>query len=191
MDWNARYQEGDTPWEKGSFAPPLEEIKSRCGSSVWGEGTVLVPGCGFGHDARWIASQRDHLVQGLDISLLAIEGAQERAEGGNLRFESGDFFAAKESACSAIFEHTCFCAIDLSQRQSYVRAAATWLPSGGHLVAIFFLNPDHDKGPPFGCTLEELDGLFGRDFELIDEWEPQVGYPGRVGREWIRILKKR
>lgn len=190
MDWNARYQGGDTPWEKGSYAPPLEEIGAALGSAIWGLGPVLVPGCGFGHDARWIADQGVP-VTGLDLSSLALAGARERTVGANPAFELGNFFEPDPGACSAIFEHTCFCAIDPSEREKYVESAAKWLPAGGHLVAIFFLNPDQETGPPFGCTLEELDELFAPDFELIREWQPTVGYPGREGREWIRILQRK
>lgn len=190
MDWNARYEKGDTPWEKGAFAPPLEEVARRYESSLWGAGPVLVPGCGYGHDARWIAKQGDFLVKGLDVSALAIERARERTEGDVPLFELGDFFKPEVKGCSAIFEHTCFCAIDPTQREDYVQAAASWLSSGGCLVAIFFLNPDHKGGPPFGCSREELNGLFGKDFELIDEWEPQASYPGRDGRELVRIYRR-
>ena len=190
MDWNERYAQGDTPWEKGAAAPPLEEISSRLGDAIWGAGPVLVPGCGFGHDARWIAGKGVPVV-GLDVSELALQGAREQTEGDNPSFELGDFFEAEKGACSAIFEHTCFCAISPTERGQYVSSAAKWLLQGGHLVAVFFLNPDHDGGPPFGCKTEELDGLFGADFELVDEWEPKASYPGREGRELIRIYRKR
>ena len=190
MNWNSRYQKGDTPWEKGSFAPPLIEIDERMGAGIWGRGLVLVPGCGFGHDARWIA-KKGQAVKGLDVSQLAVVGACERTEGDNPEFELGDFFKPELATCSAIFEHTCFCAIDPLDRETYAVAAANWLEPGGHLVAVFFLNPDHEGGPPFGCTLEELDGLFEKDFALVDEWQPHASYPGREGREWVRVYRRK
>ncbi|MFN5868275.1 MAG: thiopurine S-methyltransferase, partial [Akkermansiaceae bacterium] len=49
-DWNQRYELGDTPWEKGHAAPPLLELLEKMDPSIWGEGAVLVPGCGTGHD---------------------------------------------------------------------------------------------------------------------------------------------
>lgn len=190
MDWNARYLEGDTPWEKGEAAPPLREISARLGKVIWGLGPVLVPGCGFGHDARWIAEQGAEVV-GLDVSELALAEARERTLGGSPSFELGDFFEAQAGRFLSVFEHTCFCAIDPSERENYVAAVSQWLPADGHLVAIFFLNPGSETGPPFGTSLEELDELFGENFDLVDEWEPQVSYPGREGREWIRILKRK
>ena len=190
MNWNERYACGDIPWEKGAPAPPLREIAARMGEGIWGEGAVLVPGCGFGHDARWIA-QLGYVVVGLDVSELALEEARARTEGDNPSFERGDFFEARVGSYSALFEHTCFCAIDPKERANYVQAAAKWLPSGGYLVGVFFLNPDHEGGPPYGTTKKELDGLFESDFELVEEWQPELGYPGREGREWVRILKRR
>jgi hypothetical protein len=46
-------------------------------------------------------------------------------------------------------------------------------------------------GPPFAVTREELDGQFGAYFELIEELKPRTAYPGREGREIIRLLRKR
>ena len=39
MDWESRYREGDTPWEKGGAAPPLGELLARHGIAA-----ELVPG---------------------------------------------------------------------------------------------------------------------------------------------------
>jgi methyl halide transferase len=57
------------------------------------------------------------------------------------------------------------------------------------LLAIFFLNPDHDEeGPPYGCQLDELDSLFSPNFELVDERDGLSTFPGREGRELLRLL---
>jgi hypothetical protein len=60
-----------------------------------------------------------------------------------------------------------------------------------------FLNPwdpgeaPEGGGPPFAVTREELDELFGTDFDLIEEWTPRTTYPEREGREIVRLLRKR
>ncbi|MBJ7285257.1 MAG: thiopurine S-methyltransferase, partial [Akkermansiaceae bacterium] len=46
VDWELRYQSGDTPWEKGSASPALIELLGKFRD--WGLGPVLVPGCGLG-----------------------------------------------------------------------------------------------------------------------------------------------
>ncbi len=91
-------------------------------------------------------------------------------------------------------EHTCFCAIQPAQRPAYVEGVAdAWRP-GGHLFAIFYLDPGNDspdEGPPFEVSIAELDRLFLPRFTLEREWLPQRAYPGREGREWMRVMLKR
>lgn len=192
MDWNARYLAADTPWEKGAPTPVLKEMEEKLGSQIWGHGgAVLVPGCGLGHDARWLSTRGIEVI-GLDVAKEAVEAARRATEGMNPLFELGDFFEAKEGAVSAIWEHTCFCAIEPEMRAAYAAAAANWLPAGGLLSGVFFLTPENESGgPPYGTTVAELDERFGPYFDVVAEWEPVTGYPGRVGHEWARVMVKR
>ncbi|MFM8766042.1 MAG: thiopurine S-methyltransferase, partial [Spartobacteria bacterium] len=48
VDWNTRYVAGDTPWDKGTAHPALV---ARLQNQPL-KGSVLVPGCGAGHDVR-------------------------------------------------------------------------------------------------------------------------------------------
>jgi SAM-dependent methyltransferase len=93
-----------------------------------------------------------------------------------------------------VFEHTCFCAIQPDRREDYVRRVGELLKPGGHLLAIFFLNPEHDEsdagGPPFGCGLDELDALFSPRFQLVAQIENLATFPGREGREVLRLLRR-
>ena len=76
-------------------------------------------------------------------------------------------------------------------RASYVETTVRLLKPGGKIIAIFFLNPDHDEdGPPYGILRSELDGLFGAQFSLEKEWVPRRTYRGREEREMMRILRK-
>jgi len=191
-EWQQRYETNDTPWEKGAPHPGLVEFLKK--SPV--RGRVLVPGCGTGHDVRALAATADEVV-GVDIAPGAIAAAKQHPEVGGERFLVADLFAlpaGMRGAFDWVFEHTCFCAIDPAQRGNYVRAVASALVPGGHLLAIFFLNPDMDpgeQGPPFGVTPGELAELFGEGFELLGEWEPAGTYKGREGRERFRLLRKR
>ena len=90
-----------------------------------------------------------------------------------------------------VFEHTCFCAIDPELRKPYVDTIVRLIRPGGRLLAIFFLNPDHDEeGPPYRVSTAELDGLFGPYFTLKDEWVPKRTHPGREERELMRVLQR-
>ena len=188
-DWEERYRTGETPWDKGIPHPALVAfLKSQ---PI--HGRVLVPGCGLGHDVRALAATADE-VTGLDIAPAAVRAAKAQPAIGGERYVSGDLFAlpkAMHGSFDWVFEHTCFCAIDPSLRTDYVAAVAGALGPGGHLFAIFYLEPGLDpgeSGPPFGTSKAELDSLFGARFSLVKEWQPTVTYPGREGRELCRVL---
>ncbi len=191
VDWEARYQSHDTPWDKGRAAPPLVEWLESNEIS----GKVLVPGCGFGFDAREIARSGGETVIGLDIAPSAIDFAENQRRIGGERYRLANFLSLPPELVGAfdwIFEHTCFCAIDPSSRETYVRAATAALAPGGRLLAIFYLDVgDRDGGPPFGTTREELDGLFGETFETLEESVPTRAYEGREGCELVRVLRLR
>ena len=189
-DWEDRYRTGDMPWEKGAPHPALVDFLKR--SQV--HGRVLVPGCGTGHDVRALAATADEVI-GLDIAPSAIARAKAQPAVGGERYQSGDLFALPEKlrgVFDVVFEHTCFCAIDPSLRADYVAAVAGALKPGGHLLAVFYLDPGLDPGetgPPFGVTREELDTFFSPRFTLVREWKPAATYPGREGRETCRLLQ--
>jgi SAM-dependent methyltransferase len=189
-DWEAQYRNKDTPWEKGAPSPGLVDFLA--GEPL--RGRVLVPGCGFGHDVRALAATADEVV-GLDIARLAIEGAQHFPKVGQERYFLGNLFDPPPDLRGAfdwVFEHTCFCAIDPSQRPTYVEAVASALKPGGQILAIFYLDPGNDspdEGPPFEVSIAELDRLFLPRFKLVREWLPQRAYPGREGREWMRVMR--
>jgi SAM-dependent methyltransferase len=190
-DWETQYQKGETPWDKGAPSPALvEALESR---RI--EGRVLVPGCGTGHDVRLLAAHGAE-VHGLDLAPSAIAAAQGMPRAGGEHYLLGDFFDLPADLAGGfdwVWEHTCFCAIDPARRAEYVEAAHRALRVGGKLFAVFYLDPGNahpGEGPPFETSLCELDRLFSPRFALEDEWLPQRAYPGREGREWMRILRR-
>lgn len=195
-DWEHCYRTGETPWDKGGAAPPLLELITRCGAAVWGKGPVLVPGCGLGHDVRAVA-ESGVPVLGLDIAETAVARARSFPAVAGETYEAGDFLDPAwrgDRRFSAIWEHTCFCAIDPGLRGNYAESAAEVLGPAGVLAGVFFLTPndpgDGECGPPFGASIEELDAWFEPWFERLDGWVPQSAYPGREGREWIGVYRK-
>lgn len=188
VDWNRRYAEGDTPWEKGAAHPALDALDEVAMLS----GKVLVPGCGTGHDVRALAARGLEAV-GIDLAPLAIAGASAHFPAGRESYVLADLFDLPqefEGAFDAVFEHTCFCAIDPARRGDYVAAIHASLKPGAKLLAIFYTDPDHGDGPPFGCSAAELDGLFSGGFQLISERRGFPTHPGREGRELARLMRR-
>ena len=190
-DWNAAYEGGDTPWDKGYASPPLIEFLKLQTIS----GRVLVPGCGAGHDVRALSAEGAEVV-GLDIAPRGINKAETFPVSCGERYELGDFLNLGKQyhhAFDWIVEHTCLCAIDPSEREAYVRSVAQALKPDGKYLAIFFREVSDYKGngPPHPISRKQSDDLFGDSFELIKSFVPQQTYPSRaIGAEevcWMRL----
>ncbi|MCH1419890.1 MAG: TPMT family class I SAM-dependent methyltransferase [Akkermansiaceae bacterium] len=194
VDWNQRYTTGDTPWEKGAHHPGLPFLLATHLKVVEKATRILVPGCGFGYDADLIGKLTSSEIFGLDIAEEAIRKARERSLRDETTWGVGDLFDWA-GRYDLVFEHTCFCAIPIDRRQDYVSAMGSLIPLGGHLLGIFFLNPDHEgeEGPPFGVTMEELHDLFGAEFELVWFEPPAKTFSSREGegRELCMLWQKK
>jgi len=187
--WENRYQSKDMPWEKGAPSPGLVDFLAAHGNLS--RGSVCIPGCGTGHDVReW--AKAGFNAHGFDIAPSAIELSREKtkAAGLNATFQLGDFLHDEPPfQFDWIFEHTLFCAIDLAERENYVRAVLRWLKPGGQYLAVNYLIPDTD-GPPFGTTRDELWRRFSQQFDLAEEWVPR-SYPNRTGLELMLWWKRK
>jgi SAM-dependent methyltransferase len=187
-DWEGRYRVGDTPWDKGRPAPPLTDFLAR--RPILGD--VLVPGCGPGHDVRAIAKQGAR-VTGLDLSPTGIAVARSHSPAGNERYEQGDLFIPPgewRESFDWVVEHTCFCAIQPARRADYAEAVFRVLKPGGLYLGIFYMDPDHPEGPPYGSTPGEIAGLFDPYSDLLEEWMPGSAFAGREGRELCQLRRK-
>lgn len=187
--WEARYRSGDIPWEKGEGSPGLVDfLRDRPDLP---RGTVLVPGCGTGHDVRTWA-RHGFVPTGLDIAPSALRLATERTALEALpgSFREGDFLRMPPFASfDWVFEHTLFCAIAPEDRNLYPEAVARWLRPGGQFLAIHYMIRDKE-GPPFGCTQEELIERFSPHFECLSGWVPR-SYPNRFGLELMLWWRRR
>jgi hypothetical protein len=198
-DWEARYQSGDTHWDKGAPAPGLVEFLRE--NPALRRGTVAVPGCGFGHDVRaWAIF--GFVAHGFDIAPSAIKKALSLTDPALLslepdgitipaRFSHANFIEdAPPFAFDYVFEHTLFCAIDPAARDRYVEALLRWIKPGGTYLAVNYIVCDGE--PPFPVGREELWRRFRPHFHLIDQWIPR-SYHNRTGRElmcWWRRKEK-
>lgn len=187
-DWETAYRRRETPWEKGKPHPALVDFLAENGALT---GEIFVPGCGSGHDVRALSTPINHVV-GVDLAPFAIRKAKARRRIAHEEYFLGDLFALQpefDGRFDWVFEHTCFCAIDPRRRHEYVSTIVRLLKPGGRLLAIFFINPDHDEpGPPYRVSTAELKEYFGEYFSVEREWVPTRTHPGREQRELVRVL---
>ena len=197
FDWAKRYAEDHTPWDLGGTHPGLLDWLTGAGAEV-PRATVLVPGCGKGHDAVHLA-RMGSAVDALDIvDLVAAHFAEELAAHGG-SFHVSNVLTLDPAAPDAwggpwdlVYEHTIFCAIDLDQRAAFGAAMARCVRPGGHLVSFLFPvdKPRSEGGPPFAATPADLLAALGDAFELIEDVEVTAGVPDRNWAE-RRVLCRR
>lgn len=191
MDWDEIYRTGQVFWNKGEPSPPLKQYLER--HEV--RGRALVPGCGHGHEVA-LAVEHGLDAIGLDIAPTGI--AEARAVYPHLadRFVAGDLFSPSEElrgAFDVVLEHTCMSGLHPSLRADYRRGIDLTLRRGGLLIGVWFINPDldpGDEGPPFPFPVPELTALFADEYEIVEDYVPDVSFETRVGQERIRVLRR-
>lgn len=189
--WNRIYEEEGTPeWDMAGATPLVNEVLNLALPLGLRPGCELVvPGCGFGHDA-FALSAKGFAVSGLDFAPMAIQGALERY-GDGLAFFQADWFTTPLGPWDALFDHTCFVAMDPSRREAYVEACANHLRRGGFWMAVLFHDVGQRPGPPHAIQMEEMQSLVESCFEVQHLGKASYSHPRRAGREFLMIATRR
>ncbi|PYM91689.1 MAG: SAM-dependent methyltransferase [Candidatus Rokuibacteriota bacterium] len=188
--WTDLYARGGDGWELRQPAPPLVDFVERTPPP---RGRVAVPGCGRGHDVRYLAG-RGYAACGFDFSPTAVAQARSLAkvEGVAAEFVQQDIFTLGRDfgrAFDGVWEYQCFCAIDPRRRIEYVRTMAAIIKPGGWLLACFFPMRRRAAGPPFPVSAGEVRRLFGPHFRVERAYEPR-SVRARQGQEWMVLLRR-
>lgn len=188
--WERRYQEGNDPWDLGQPAPPFVDLLS--GPDAPSAGSIIVLGCGRGHDAIFFA-QQGFLVTAVDFARVALDDAREAARQADvsIEFVEHDLFTLPtpyDHKFDYVLEHTCFAAIPPDRRTEYVQVVKRLLKPGGLYIAIFFA---HGKpgGPPFNTTVQEVRSLFSADFAIERLEVPASSIEVRMGKELFALMR--
>lgn len=189
--WEELYARGGDGWELGRAAPPLVDVMDTTPPP---RGRVIIPGCGRGHDVRFLAS-RGYDAVGVDFADAAVSEARALAarEGVAATFEQRDVFALPREwreAFDGAWEYTCYCAIDPARRDEYVRALADVIRPGGWLFACFFPLRTSGAGPPFPVSAAELRRRLPPGFRIERAGAPRRSARGRQGREWLVLARR-
>ncbi len=176
--WDMRWRAGFTPWEAGRVPRRLREhVASRPPG-----GPVLVPGCGSGHDVRFLAESGLD-VEGIDFSESAIEAARPVLGPHAPRVRRADFFAGPAKAHALVYERAFLCALPRHRWRDWAARMAALVRPGGELAG-FFLFGEGERGPPFPLHGQaELDALLAGRFERLEDLDVDDSIPAFAGKE--------
>jgi SAM-dependent methyltransferase len=189
--WEDLYGHGGDGWELGAPAPTLVEFVESTPPPL---GRVAVPGCGRGHDVRFLAG-RGYEAVGFDFAPSALAAARALAgrESVGARFEQRDIFSLAgdyAQAFDGVWEYTCFCAIEPRRRAEYVRVLDAILRPGGWLLACFYPIRVGGGGPPFPVSKTEVNRLVSAPFRVERAAPPLRSPAKRQGQEWMMLARK-
>ncbi len=158
--WEQKYQENKTGWDLGKASTPiityLEQIDNK-------EISILIPGCGNGHEAEWAHQHGFKNVHVLDFADSAIKNFKKRYPNFDSNHLHQEDFFEHNGKYDLIIEQTFFCAIDPSLRKKYAEKMQSLLNENGKLAGVLF-NTDFEGGPPFGGNKEEYKKYFSPYF---------------------------
>ena len=187
--WKQRWESGETGWDVGYATPAITRYVDRIGDKGI---KILSPGAGNGYEAEYLWKAGFKHVDVVDFSAMALGHLQGRVpDFPASQLIVSDFFAL-EGVYDLVIEQTFFCALEPRLRPAYVRQMHKLLRPGGVLAGLLFdFAFDTEKGPPFGGSREEYEGLFGGLFEIRKMEVSTDSIKPREGRElWVELVRK-
>lgn len=184
--WEVRYQAAFTPWDAGAVPARLREHIAGHRPA----GRVLVPGCGSGHDVRFLA-QAGLDVLGIDFSRAALDAALPVLGPFADRLRQADFFGpGLEGPWSLVYERAFLCALPRRRWQDWGRRVAELVEPRGALAG-FFLFAEGDRGPPFPMHDQaELDALLAGAFQRESDLEVADSIDVFAGKERWQVWRR-
>lgn len=179
--WSLRYEMGNTQWDLGRPHPDLVERLAADATLGCGRvGTVVVPGCGSGHDAAALADGGWNVIA-LDFASAARPLVEAKLAGRGVFVEADLFLYEPPEEIEFVFDHTCFCAISPDRRADFGETMSRWLNPGGLFISVVFPmgKPVEHGGPPHSMSVEGLTEALGDAFELEVASEADC-----AGRRW-------
>jgi methyl halide transferase len=190
-DWQKHYDENDLSWDLGEVAEPFVRLWE---DNVLTPGTLIVPGCGQGHEVIYFA-ERGFQVTGVDFSPGAekLLGDSLNRKNLNAQVLHQDFFELDETHTQVydnMLEQTFFCAIHRDQRPEYVATVSRILKPGGLLFGLFY-ETGEEGGPPFNTTEADIQENFAAEFDIERLEKCSFSNERRKDKEWLAVLRKK
>ncbi|EKM59684.1 uncharacterized protein PHACADRAFT_181664 [Phanerochaete carnosa HHB-10118-sp] len=211
--WDDAWKASITPWDAGDVQPPLRDLLGSRELKLPTTGRALVPGCGKGYDAPFIAATTGLDTLAVDISPTAVKLAEESLAQLNLpsavkvSFELKDFFSlgSSEENYDLIYDYTkinlqpslmillrrFFVCIPLSCRTKWGQLMSRMVKPGGYLVTLIFpIDPPRSYGPPYYVRPEHYVEVLGDGWEKVVDEVSEVSSATHKGRERLVVWKK-
>lgn len=183
--WSKRYQEDSTGWDLGAISPPIKAYFDQVEDK---ELSILIPGCGNGHEAIYLHDNGFKNVHVLDLSIEPLNALKARVPSfPHQNIHYGDFFQ-HNGEYDVIVEQTLFCAIDPELRLKYAENAKRLLGESGKLIGLFF-EFEMDGGPPYGGNRQEYLEYFNSCFKSVKFEDCFNSVKPRQGRELFAIMR--
>jgi len=184
--WEMRYRAAFTPWDAGVVPARLREHVAKHRPA----GRVLVPGCGSGHDVRFLAEAGID-VQGIDFSAEALAAALPVLGPFADRVRLADFFGpGLEGPWSLVYERAFLCALPRRMWKDWAARVAQLLAPGEHLAGFFYFD-DGERGPPFPLHGQaELDALLAGYFEKTADLAVEDSIAVFAGKERWQVWRR-
>jgi SAM-dependent methyltransferase len=170
IDWEARYREGTTGWQRPHLNPAWSAWVS---DGTLAPGRILVPGAGRSAEPLALA-EAGFTVTVVDIAPSAVAFQQERLVPAGGEAVLADLFGWQpERPFDAVYDQTCLCALPPDLWDAYAARLAGWLRPGG-VLAVLFMQTGREGGPPFHCDLARMRTLFP---EAMWTWPAELPAP--------------
>lgn len=188
-DWENRYQQGQTGWDRGEASPNLDywlntDLLTPC--------RILIPGCGNGHEVLALAEKGFDVVA-VDIAASPIENLKQALKAKNLTATliQADFFTWQpDETFDAIYEQTSLCALPPELWKNYETCLSSWLKPKGNLFAQF-MQTGQDSGPPFHCDISAIRKLFSATkWHWSEQHETHITHSSGLYEKVYRLEKR-
>jgi SAM-dependent methyltransferase len=158
IDWENRYRENATGWERHGLNPAFLAWRE---SGELAPCRILIPGGGRSLEPLALA-EAGFDVTVVDAAPSAV--ASQRAYFERLkvpaRVEQADLFAwDPDGAFDVVYDQTCLCALPAALWPNYMRRLHRWLRPDGRLFILLMQNAGA-TGPPFHCDIDAMRRLF-------------------------------
>lgn len=158
-DWQRRYDENSTRWERGSLNPAFGYWQKQ--GAFAGIASVIVPGCGRSPEPLAFANMGAN-VTALDFAPTAVTFQKDAFVNAGLeaQIEAADVLKWQpRQPVDAIYDQTCLCALTPAVWPDYTDQLYRWLKPGGRAFMLF-MQTGKEGGPPFHCALSHMREIF-------------------------------